>query len=201
MNEKYEEEFKGQHVCIRELLGDKFEWEHNHCIYKLRTDLRYNRLSEWIDRFDVYRYSDTVWNTAPLKEELVKHYQDFLNNFKKRSLDYQGRTGALEAKNITDLIWVLESMDGLGFDIDIDDYEGINGFTCLNIRVPRRTNEVLSRLEAYRHWGMPVWYEKIGGTIQTCFDKALLEMYDNPYIEHSINDILDMVAEECSGAY
>lgn len=198
MNEDFSEEFDGQHVCIRELMGDKFEYEDGFYIYRYRTDLLFNKLRSWEDEFTQYRYTDTPFNTAPFKEELIRHYNDFLANYKKRSLDYQGRIGALEARNITDLIWVLENIEN-GFEVDT--YEGDNGFTFLKISIPQRINTVLSRLNAYTKWGQPCWYENLGGTIQSVYERSIFEMYDDPYQEHTVDEILEMAAERYQDCY
>ena len=198
MNEDFYEEFDGQHVCIRELIGDKFEYEDGFYIYRYRTDLLFNKLRSWEDEFMQYRYTDTPFNTTPFKEELIKHYNAFLANYKKRALDYQGRIGVLEARNITDLIWVLQNIEN-GFEVDT--YEGSNGFTFLKISIPQRINTVLSRLNAYTNWGQPCWYENLGGTIQEVYERSLFEMYDNPYQEHTVDEILEMAAERYQDCY
>ena len=198
MSEEFFQEFEGQHVCIRDLIGDDFLWDDGFYIYKFRTDLFYNKLDKWEDQFSQYCYTLTPFNTAPFKEELIKHYKSFLDNYKKRSLDYQGRIGALEARNITDLIWVLENIEN-GFEVDT--YEGENEFTNIKISIPQRTNTVLKRLSSYTNWGEPCWYEKIGATIQAVYERALFEMYDNPYQEHTVDEILEMAAERYQDCY
>ncbi len=198
MSDDFFEEFDGQHVCIRELIGDKFEYEDGFYIYRYRTDLLFNKLRSWEDEFTQYRYTDTPFNTAPFNEELIKHYNSFLANYKKRSLNFQGRIGALEARNITDLIWIL---DNLKQKIDVDTYEGTNGFVSLIIKVPKRMNVVLKRLCSHTNWGNPCWYEKIGGTIQEVYERSLFEMYDEPYQEHTVDEILEMAAERYQDCY
>lgn len=198
MKEDFFDEFEGQRVCLREFLNDDYEYEGGFYIYRYRTDLFYNKLDAWETEFLPYRYTETPFDTAPFNQELVRYYEKFLEMYKKRSLSYQGRVGALEARHITDLIWILKYISN---DFSVEAYEGANGFTNINIRVPSRVNTVLTRLAKYTNYNNHNIFKEIGTTILKTYENALFEMYEDPYQEYSPSEILEMAAERYQDCY